>query len=78
MSENHLDNLLRISIDGPSLNMWDASGAVCLWWKEKNRRVLSEIPMSASKPKHSTDIDDSDDNLGNELNLLSLDDWETL
>ena len=33
LSENHLDDQLRISVDGPPLNKWDSSGAVGLWWK---------------------------------------------
>ena len=39
LSEDHLDDLLRISVDGPPLNLWDATPSVHLWWKDKQRRV---------------------------------------
>ena len=39
LSENHLDDLMRISIDGPPMSEWNAGGAVQLWWTVKQRRV---------------------------------------
>ena len=35
LGEDHLDDLMRIAIDGPQLPLWDASGAINLWWKDK-------------------------------------------
>ena len=32
---DHLDDLMRITIDGPSFSQWNASEAVTLWWKDK-------------------------------------------
>ena len=31
LGEDHLDDLMRIAIDGPPLPLWDASGAINLW-----------------------------------------------
>ena len=39
LSEDHLDDLMRISVDGPPLSLWDATPSVHLWWKNKQRRV---------------------------------------
>ena len=37
LEEDHLDDLMRITIDGPPLSQWNASQAVTLWWKDKQR-----------------------------------------
>lgn len=37
LSEDHLDDLMRISVDGPPLSQWDATPSVHLWWKDKQR-----------------------------------------
>ena len=33
--EGRLDQLMRISVEGPPLSQWDSTGAVDLWWKDK-------------------------------------------
>ena len=38
-SEDKPDQLLRITVDAPSLAKWDVSGAVQLWWNDKTRRL---------------------------------------
>lgn len=48
LSENHLDDLMRISVDGPPLSLWDATTSVHLWWKDKQRRVGENKSDSAS------------------------------
>ena len=35
LSEDHLDDLLRITVDGPPLKEWDSHRAARLWWKAK-------------------------------------------
>ena len=39
-----VDDLLKISVDGPPLGKWDASGAIWLWWKEssEDKSVIPE------------------------------------
>ena len=37
LGEDHLDDLMCITIDGPPLSQWNASQAVTLWWKDKQR-----------------------------------------
>ena len=40
LSEDTLDHLVCITIDGPPLAQWDASDAVHLWWRSKQRRQI--------------------------------------
>ena len=42
LSENRLDDLIRIAVEGPPLSQWDATGAVHLWWKDKQRRNIGD------------------------------------
>jgi hypothetical protein len=42
LNEDHLDDLLRISVDGPPLTKWDAGGAINLWWRDKQRRQVND------------------------------------
>ncbi len=42
LSEDNLDDLLRVSVDGPSLDKWQATSAIELWWKSKRRRTESQ------------------------------------
>ena len=35
LSENTLDHLVRITVDGPPLAQWDATVVVQLWWRSK-------------------------------------------
>ena len=44
LSENQLDD----SVDGPPLNLWDATTSVDLWWKNKQRKVGGNKSDSAS------------------------------
>ena len=39
LGEDCLDHILRIRIEGPPLESWDATTAVRLWQKEKTSRV---------------------------------------
>eukprot|EP00731_Ephydatia_muelleri_P017065 Em0010g163a len=51
LSEDNLDDLMRISVDAPEMSAWDASGAVKLWWSAKTRRTVKDTrktPESAA------------------------------
>ena len=71
LSENHLDDLMQISIDGPPMSEWNADGAVQLWWSDKQRRVAG--------PSHEVLVD-----LMQEVQpeppteMLDFADWENL
>ncbi len=52
LSEDHFDDLLRVSVDGPPLDKWQATGAIELWWKSKQRR--SETQRSQSSVSGTT------------------------
>ena len=72
LQEDRLDNLLRIRIEGPSLEHWDASTAMKLWWEDKTRRVSSDHlgPRKRKRP-------DNDHASGEDEDFTwSLSDWE--
>ena len=39
LGEDRLEYLIRIQLEGPPLQQWDASRAVELWWTDKSRRI---------------------------------------
>ena len=39
---NHLDDAIRIAINGPSLSQWDASNAGCLWWSDRHQQQIGD------------------------------------
>lgn len=55
LSENHLDDLLRIAVDSPPLSQWDASGAIQLWWKDRQRFPEQARPF-AKRTRTVTEI----------------------
>ena len=73
LSENTLDNLLRIQLDGPDLVDWDSKCAIELWWKDKVRRIRFESQESTST---DTEQQDQVQIVSNDSNI-SLEDWET-
>ena len=75
LGEDHLDDLMRIAIDGPPLPLWDASGAINLWWKDKLHRQISDR-RATPRPSHSNTsvVNIDDDDSSDELNL---EDWES-
>lgn len=42
MSEDSLDELVRVAVDGLPLRQWYASFAIKLWWSDKQRRPRTE------------------------------------
>ena len=52
LNEDHLDDAVRIAVEGPPLAKWDASAAVHLWWTDKNRRQVGDTrkPPARAQP----------------------------
>ena len=69
LGEDRLDQVLRIRIEGPPLQRWDATGAVGLWWTDKTRRVDAHHSASRKRTDQSLSQD-------NEQLDWSLSDWE--
>ena len=59
LSENRLDQLVRISVDDPPIQNWDSSSALDIWYKGKTRRITATTRASTSK-HHSEDEDDQE------------------
>ena len=72
LSEDHLDDLVRIAVDAPPLSQWDASGAIQLWWKDKQRRQVGDTRA----PPKRTPISESEAT-ASEPYEFSLEDWES-
>ena len=73
MSENHLDHLLRISLDGPPLKDWDASATIPLWWNDKQRRQVNDNRAAPKKKVPDPALAGETDS---ESYVLDLDDWD--
>jgi hypothetical protein len=76
LSEDHLDDLLRISADGPPLTKWDAGGAINLWWRDKQRRQVKD-KRAAPKRKEKPDTLPSESETESETDPSLLDHWES-
>ena len=72
LSEDSLDHLVRITIDGPPLAQWDATDAIRLWWRSKQRRQVQDT-RAAPGPSTSR----SEDTDTTEAYILNLEDWDT-
>jgi len=67
--------LVRIKVDGPTLEKWDATDAPSIWYKEKSRRVSATPRPStsnASKLSASGDVHNED----HESEPFSMDEWK--
>ena len=71
LSDNTLDNLLLVQLDGPDLAEWNPKCAIELRWKDKVRRIRFE-----SQESTSTDTEQQDQ-VQIVSNNISLEDWET-
>jgi len=67
------DQFVRIKVDGPSLEKWDALG---IWYNEKSRRVsATPTPSTSNASKQlSASGDVHDENHGSEP--FSMDEWK--
>ena len=74
LSEDTLDQLVCISVEGPPLSQWNASGAISKWLSDKHRRLnqrpkeLTTSAQAATQAHSSTDSD---------IQILDLEDWQT-
>ena len=69
LTEDHLDDAVRIAVDGPPLSQWDASGAVNLWWNDRQRRQVSDSRKQPSTYPSTTEAERSE-------TCINLDAWE--
>ena len=72
LSEDHLDDLLRISVDGPPASEWDATNAVRLWWSSKQRRRVGDTRTPPTPRQAEPDCNSLETTYE-----LNLDDWDT-
>ena len=72
LSEDTLDHLVRIAVDGPPLAQWDATDAVHLWWRSKQRRQVQD---TRAEPRPGTSNAENDPTT--ETYSLDLEDWDT-
>ena len=72
LSENRLDQLVKINVEGSPLEKWDASSAIELWYKEKSRRLTASSRTTSTTGHTSEDQPkDKDDS-----HSFSLDEWK--
>lgn len=75
LKQDHLDDLLRIKIEGPPLDEWRSEDAIQLWWQAKTRRVNrgsdTQAPRSSRAP---TTIEETPES--HEFQL-TFDDWDS-
>ena len=50
LSEDRLDQLIRIAVDGVPLQKWDATQIIQLWWKDKQRRPAPRLQSTDRDP----------------------------
>lgn len=79
LSEDRLDDLLRISVEAPHPSNWDASGAVELWWRDKTRRV--NIADTRATPRLASTSSAASSSSGGDCTAsdssFSLENWES-
>lgn len=71
LNEDTLDQLVRITIEGPPLSQWNASGAISLWLADKRRR----LNQSTSSTQQVTQANSHFESHSESQTLL--DDWQT-
>lgn len=72
LGEDTLDDLMRISVDGPPLAQWTAKPAVELWWKDKARRSVQD-ERAPPRPTCSTSVSTTQD----DPYTLDINDWDS-
>jgi len=76
LSEDRLDQLVRIKVDGPPLEKWDAANTLGIWYKEKSRRSSATPRLSTSNASKQLSVsgDVHDEDHGSEP--FSMDEWD--
>ena len=70
LTEDRLDQLIRIGTDGPPIDKWDSLNAINDWYKDKTRRVTASTRASSSTAEDPEDEEEC------QQQLFSLDDWK--
>ena len=71
LSEDRLDQLVRIKVDGPPVEKWDASDSLNVWYKEKSRTVTTTSRVSTSNASAHQSASGDD-----ESEPFSMDEWK--
>ena len=71
LGKDRLENLIRIQLEGPPLQHWDASRAVELWWTDKSRRINRSAGGSRASTSGNQAAASGGDNFA-----WDLSDWE--
>ena len=71
LTENRLDQLVRIDCSGPPIDQWDPSNAISEWYKDKTRRVTATTRGRSSKAVEEQNEEECD------ADEFSLDAWKT-
>lgn len=73
LTEDRLDQLIQIGVDGPTSNKWDSSNAINDWYNDKTRRVTASTRDSSG----SSIVQDSDgEDEYQQGQMFSLDNWK--
>ena len=75
LSEDTLDQLVRISVEGPPLSQWNASGAISRWFSDKHRRLNQrpkELTTTSAQPTSQAHSSTESD-----VQVFDLEDWQT-
>ena len=73
LTENRLDQLLRIDCCGPPIDQWDPSNAISEWYKDRTRRVTASTRGTASSRAGRESDENDDDN--EEFSLVAWKSW---
>lgn len=73
LTEDRLDQLIRIGTDGPPSDKWDSSNAINDWYNDKTRRVTASTRASSS---NSIVQDSEGEDECQHGQVFSLDDWK--
>lgn len=76
LTSDSLDQLVRITVEGPSLQNWNAAGALDLWFNDKSRRVHQNSQKSKTQLEPcSLQRVLLDETTADSLNLEDWDEW---
>ena len=73
LSEDHSEDAVRIAVDGPPFEQWEADDAVQLWWSDKRRRQIGDTQKHPEKPQEDSASVDTEIESSYKLDLQ---DWE--
>jgi hypothetical protein len=79
VGEDRLDELLRITAEGPALTLWEPRSAIKLWWEDKTRRSSSDAraPRRKSRESLASSSSAGTDDSEQTSYTIHLQDWES-